>query len=435
MSLPLTSAETQAVDAWLATFHPYQVRWMLDPARFAFCNKGRQLGLSHANSGGCIVGGLLQRRSQIILSASQDLSDEVMLKVRAHCALLAELGCRRAADFVVDNASEIAWRSGGRVIALPANPRTARSYTGDVWLDEFAYHQDPRGIRDAAFPIAMRGGWRIRVVSTPNGAHGLFYEMASRQSPGWSHHEIPLDLATSEGLEVDLEDLWKLCDGDERLFGQWFQCHFLDAQLQYIPTALVETAKQWVGEMSRLSNAEWFAGLDVGRNRDLTALAIVAVEDGVAWVVDIMTAKRTDFAEQKAMIRTARQAFRWNTLHVDETGLGMNLAEDLQKEFGKTEVVPIRFDLKSKEDLFTRAFRYHRNCALRYPPGELGETLAREAISLRRVVSDIGNVCYEFPRTADGHGDHFTALALALKGAGEPATPRGMGRRPLFAVA
>lgn len=426
-----------AIAEWRKHLLPYQLQWIDEQSRFAVWNKSRQIGGSHATAAGCVIGSLLSDNPspQVVLSASQALSDEVLAKVRWHCEKLAELGFPEATNFTVNRSTEVAWGAQKRVIALPANPRTARSFTGCLWLDECAYFQDPEGIRDAAFPIAMRGGWRIRALSTPNGAQGLWYDLVTNPQPGWKVHSTTIDQAVDQGLKIDLDALRTLCGGDDRVFNQWFRCSFIDGSLQYLPTNLVDASKNWTERMPSLAGAEWYAGLDVGRNRDLTALAVVAVEDGVAWVVDVLTAKRTDFDEQKAMIRDARKAFRWNTLHVDETGLGMNLAEDLQKEFGESEVVTVRFDLKSKEDLFTRAFRYHRNGAVRYPRGELGETLAREAISLRRVVSDAGNVCYEFPRTADGHGDHFTALALALKGAGEPAPVRGLGRQPLFAVA
>jgi phage FluMu gp28-like protein len=417
---------------------PYQLDWIDEPARFAVWNKSRQIGGSHSTAAGCVLGSLLSDNPspQVVLSASQALSDEVLAKVRWHCEKLAELGYPEAINYTVNRSTEVAWSASKRVIALPANPRTARSFTGCLWLDECAYFQDPEGIRDAAFPIAMRGGWRIRALSTPNGAEGLWHELVTNPQPGWKVHSTTIDQATELGLKIDIDALHTLCGGDERIFNQWFRCSFIDGNLQYIPTALVGPARDWEGSLPSLADADWYAGLDVGRNRDATALAIVGVgKDGIAWVVDVFTARRTDFAEQKAMIRTAREEFQWNTLHVDETGLGMNLAEDLVKEFGESEVIPVRFDVRSKEDLFTRAFRYHRNGAVRYPRGEMGATLAREAISLRRVVSDAGNICYEFPRTADGHGDHFTALTLALKGAGEPPPARGVGVRPLFAVA
>ena len=205
--------------------------------------------------------------------------------------------------------------------------------------------------------------------------------------------------------------------------------------LQYIPSAFADLARDWTGAMPNLAAAEWHAGLDIGRTRDVSALAIVAVLDGVAWVVRVLTWPRTKFRLQKAALRKAREVFRWQTLHVDESGLGKQFAEELVDEFGEDEVRPVHFTEEAKADLCTRALRWHRDGRVRYPRGSVGRTLHEQAVSLRRVVTDKAHVVYRFPRDAGGHADEFTGLMLALKGAGEPLPPRGVGDSPLFAVA
>ena len=142
---------------WMrGTFLPYQLRWALEPRRFALALKGRQLGFTDATAAGCILGGFRDRRPQIVLSAAQKNADELIEAVRTHCRFLAAIGLPEAADFTVDNTEELRWRSGGSVRALAANPRTARSFHGDLWLDEFAYHLDAIGLWAVASPMATR---------------------------------------------------------------------------------------------------------------------------------------------------------------------------------------------------------------------------------------------------------------------------------------
>lgn len=204
--------------------------------------KSRQIGVSHATAGGAVKGSLLEGRTQVILSASQDLSDEVLEKARRHCKFLARAGYPGAERYTTDNATEIGWSNGGRIIALPASPRTARSFTGDVWLDEFAYHVNPEGIRDAAFPIALRGDWKVRVLSTPNGARGLFYELCKRPAPGWVVHRITLDDAISEGVPIDRAAAHALANNNERLIRQWYGAEFLeDAEGALWSRAVIDT--------------------------------------------------------------------------------------------------------------------------------------------------------------------------------------------------
>jgi len=66
----------------------------------------------------------------------------------------------------------------GRIKVLAANPRTARGFSGDLILDEFAYHEDSAAIWEAAEPIlASNADFLCRIASTGNGRHNLFYRM------------------------------------------------------------------------------------------------------------------------------------------------------------------------------------------------------------------------------------------------------------------
>lgn len=433
----MTPQQQRAFLQWSERLYPFQKRWIAEKSKFALCVKSRQIGFTHGSAAGCVAGGLLYGRPQIVLSASQDLSDEALAKARAHAQILASLGFTGANHFTTDNTTEIAWSNGGRVVALPANKRTARSFTGDVWLDEFAYHQDPEGIRDGAFPIATRGDWRVRVFSTPNGAQGLFHDWCSNPPKGWALHRVAASDAIREGLALDPAVLWQLCGGDERLFAQWFGCTFTDADQQYIASEWLKRALSWSGEAPDLDDPEvsLHAGFDVGRKHDLSVLVVIAVRRGIAWVVAVLTFSRTRFAEQRRSLDLARERLGWSTLHVDATGLGSQLAEELVETYGEEEVIPVTFSPLEKEGLATRAYRYLANNRLRLPKTAEGKLLAEEAKSVRRMVNSKGHISYDVPRSAGGHGDRWTALTLALKGAGEPTPLRTFGDTPILAIA
>lgn len=425
----------RALWLWKRTLFPYQIRWIAEPARFALCVKSRQIGFSHATAAGAVLGGLVLGRPQIVLSASQDLSDEVLAKARRHAELLARLGYPGAVRFVTDSATELAWANGGRVIALPASPRTARSFTGDVWLDEFAYHLDPEGIRDAAFPIALRGDWRVRVFSTPNGATGLFYRMVHAPGPEWAVHRVTLDQALAEGVPIDRAAAHALAGGDARLIRQWYGGAFLDGDLQYFPTAWLTRARTWRGALPDLADATIHAGFDVGRTRDLSVLVVLARVGDVAYVLAVHEFARTKFGAQRKALERARETYGWDTLDVDATGLGSQLAEELVEAWGADEVRPVQFTAPAKESLITGAFRWLVTDRLRLPRDASGDLLATEAQSVRRVISPSGHVTYPAPHGEGGHADRWTALCLALRGAGEPRPHRGVSTTPLVPAA
>jgi phage FluMu gp28-like protein len=68
----------------------------------------------------------------------------------------------------------------GRIKILAANPRTARGFSGDLILDEFAFHEDANAIWNAAEPmLAAHQDYLCRIASTPNGKHNLFYRFCT----------------------------------------------------------------------------------------------------------------------------------------------------------------------------------------------------------------------------------------------------------------
>src|SRR5688572_14093420 len=137
-----------------------------------------------------------------------------------------------------NNETEISFASGGRIIALPSTG--GRSFTGNVYLDEFAYYERPKDVWDAAMAVTMLG-FRSRISSTPNGTGNEFHELCTNPlvNKGWAPHEIPIDAAIADGYPVDLDDCMTIAKGDQRIFDQLFKLSFLDNQLQYLPSDLI----------------------------------------------------------------------------------------------------------------------------------------------------------------------------------------------------
>src|SRR5208337_1134028 len=133
--------------------------------------------------------------------------------------------------------------------ALPANPDTARGYSGNVTLDEFAFHADAEKIYAALYPSITRG-YQLEVISTPNGTQGKFYELAKAagligrdsgfgvgvsgpepRTPNpeprhWSSHWVDIYDAVRQGLKIDLPLLRAGCE-DESAWQQEFCCQFI----------------------------------------------------------------------------------------------------------------------------------------------------------------------------------------------------------------
>jgi phage FluMu gp28-like protein len=263
-------------------------------------------------------------------------------------------------------------------------------------------------------------GYQLRIASTPNGIGGMFYELWSDDvaSNGWAGHEIPIEMAISDGMAVDIEDCRRIAKGDPRLFSQMFECKFLDGANQYIPTSLIDAATaQWNGRPPR--GVATFGGLDIGRTNDLTCLIVVAVDRaGKAWVIACETLSRTEPEDLDRPAQMAFGVYGVNRLVVDSTGIGEMPAASLRKRYGLMRVEPYTFTQASKEHLATLLYQDFADNTVTYDPTNTG--LTEDLCSIRRIVTEAGTVRYDAPRTEKGHADRAWALSLALHGCRGP---------------
>ena len=163
---------------------PYQQRWAQDTARFAIAVKSAQIGYSTATAGWAVARCLdIPRRNVIFLSRSERQSLELSQKAKAWLDGFSGVAAEWAPNVPFGGTSalqhEIRFPNGSRIIVLAANPDTARGYTGDVVLDEFAFHKDSQSIFTAVYRQVSLG-YAMRILSTPNGQQGKFYELAKQ---------------------------------------------------------------------------------------------------------------------------------------------------------------------------------------------------------------------------------------------------------------
>lgn len=413
----LPDHESRALEAWASTFYPFQARWLFEPADLAICNKARQIGMSHTTSAVGVLWGAMHGELTTVISIGQLESAEVLKKAKLHAAVLVKLGSKMA-RMVTDNATEITFASGGRMMALPSTG--GRSLTGNVFLDEYAYQERPKEVWDAASAVTMLG-FRMRVASTPNGVGNEFHGLWTRPGAGWAKHETTIDGAAADGYPVNLEKCWAIAKHDPRVFDQLFRCKFLDGEAQYIPTALI--ADCTVDDTTIGRGGEVFAGLDIGKTADLTVLVVLRRDAaGLLWVQHVESRKRTSSDDLDALASLAIETFGARRLCVDATGMGSFPAEDLQRRYGRHRVEPFGFTAQSKEDLATTMYQAFADRRLRLPRAE--DKLREDVCAIRRIVTSAGNVRYDAPHTDDGHADRAWALALALHGASRPQNTR-----------
>lgn len=422
--------EWVALTAWLSTFYPFQLSWMLDSNPMAIANKARQIGFSHTTAAVGVLWGAFHAELTTIISIGESESKEVLEKSKRHVVILGQLGSK-IAKTKASSAQELKFVSGGRILALPSSG--GRGFTGNVFLDEFAYQQHAKDVWDSASSVTLLNG-KLRVASTPNGIGNDFHELwelAQNPKSGWTTHETKVADAIAQGYPLDIQRCWERAKGDPRVFDQLFNCSFLDGMMQYIPTENIAACS--TNEAPPIEG-EHYAGLDIGREADLTVLVVVRLFKGVRYVVHVESMKRTDSDGLEEMVARAFDTYKIRRLCVDATGMGAFPAERLKKrhsertdtKWRRPRVEPINFTLDVKEDLATglySAMTSQKNGGVRIPktdaaipncaPGT-ADALRKDIASIRRIVTTAGNVRYDAARTSAGHADRAWSLMLAL---------------------
>jgi hypothetical protein len=194
----------------LIQFRPYQYEPFLNRSNGieVWC-WSRQIGKSYTLAAWA-VDRLLTRPGRLvtILSNSQANGQELNLKVAEVCQKLGQayeqLDLSEDANFESMKLETHITVNGqkGRIRVLAASPRTARGFSGDLILDEFAFHENSKAIWEAAEPIiSSNPDFLCRIASTPNGKHNMFYRLAQR-----SEHGVAASAALA-GLSARVENL------------------------------------------------------------------------------------------------------------------------------------------------------------------------------------------------------------------------------------
>lgn len=402
---------------------PYQRRFLLDTSRFCAWVASRQIGKSFTLGWKALIRACSQsRRHQTIVSAGRDQAKEVIGKVKLH----AELIRRVLNEEIVASETKfsVTLVNGSVIRALAANPRTARGYTGDVYLDEFAHVQQDKALWAAILPAATRGKLTVTAVSTPLGDNGSFFKLC-HPAPGtkiqFSVHKTTVHDARAAGLDVDVEALRDQYDDDT--WAQEFECAFLGHVASYLPWDLLRAClagpETELERTARIEHASTFLGVDIGRKRDITALSLLRKwPETTLWMDDLICLHKKPFQEQEEIIGRVIRANGVERCCIDATGMGMHLAENLQREFGGV-VIPVTFTRGSKIHLATQVRKTMEQGHIKLLND--GPLLA-DCHAIERRITSNGNIVFDATRNELGHADRFWSLALGLEAARHDAS-------------
>ena len=429
------------MSAPVVNFLPYQRRWIADQSRFKIGMFSRQTGKTFSTGGECVddcfrawVDG---RRSRwVILSRGERQASEMMTEVikpftRAFYAAYNTLlkggepqfleGEFRAAQETGPDATykalEVAFPNGSRITALPANPDTARGFSANVILDEFAFHAKSRDIWAALFPVISRGGQKLRVISTPNGKGNKFYELMTAEDSVWSRHVVDIYQAVREGLDRDI-DMLRRGMADEDAWAQEYELKWLDEASAWLDYDLLSAAEaEDAGDPIRYQGGLCYVGVDIAARNDLFVIWVNEVVGDVLWTREIIARRRISFAEQSALLDEVMRRYRVVRVRMDQTGMGEQPVEAAKRRHGELRVEGVLFSAAAKLDMATALKEALQERKLRLPQGDA--LLRADLHSVKSVVGVTGTRRLVADGDSDGHADRFWAGALAASAARE----------------
>jgi phage FluMu gp28-like protein len=330
--------------------------------------------------------------------------------------------------------AEITFSNGSKMFAVPGRPDTVRGESVNIGLTEFDFFEKPAETWRALLPSItnpLRGGEkRVRIVTTPNGKGGAMHKIWTKEPTAkltWSKHLVTIYHAVLMGLPVDIEQLREALDDPEG-FAQECECEFLDSSnvlLPYDVIALAESADAhefadpafWTAR----SGNPVYLGIDFGRTNDPTVCWALERVGDIDWTREVLCERGMSTPDQMTMLR--RRIARATRVSFDYTGPGIGLGDLMVKEFGEWAPEKHKF---GKIDLCTFTVGLKREIFPRLRQAFVAPTKLRVPISIavredlhamKQIVRN-GEYTYSAPRTAEGHSDRCTALALAKRAAG-----------------
>ena len=418
-------------------FFPYQKEWLKDKSQIKIWRKSRRIGATYVQAYEDVIDALtlkVQGKVCDVWFSSADITAaKEYINYCVYWSKILNIATENLGEVVLDEdkgvkALSIEFTNGARINALSSNPSQFRSKGGKIVLDEFAHHKDQQALWTAASASAIVWGYPVRILSTDNGQNCKFYQFVRDILRGrlkWSLHVTTIYDAVEQGLADKVkgrklsqkerdEFIQFLKDnaGDDFTWMQEYCCTAVDENSAFLSYELIASCYDDCLRSLDETTGDLYVGMDVGRKKDLTYITVLELLGNVKYMRKGITLKKMKFRQQRDILYSILRHKNMRHAAIDATGIGAQLAEDAQLDFGKSRVDAVQFTAKSKEEMAYNLRMNIEDKSVRYPDDDL---LREDLHSVKRVPTSTGIVKFDVDSSeTDGHADRFWSLALAL---------------------
>lgn len=434
------------VDGFNNELFDYQKGWYQAGLTHRIRNilKSRQIGATYYFAREAFVDAVVTGRNQIFLSAS---------KAQAHVFKHYILQFARDVAGLDLRGDPIILPNGAHMYFLGTNMRTAQSYHGNLYFDEYFWTHGFQQLRKVASGMSMHAKWRQTYISTPS-------SLTHEAYPFWTGGLYNRGRSKADKVELDLSHT-NLAEGRAGDDGQWRQivtvedavrggctlfdlkqlrreyspdeyqnllmCEFIDDSMSLFTLSMMQKCMvdSWeVWEDYRpfaprpVGNREVWIGYDPakGGQGDSAGCVVVVpslVPGGKHRVIEKHQWKGMDFEAQASAIKKMTERYNVTYIGIDITGIGEGVYQLVKKFF--PHVTTFQYSPVVKGRLVLKAYDVISKGRLEFDSG--WNDMAAAFMAIRKTLTASGRApTYEASRSEEiSHADIAWATMHALQ--------------------
>lgn len=390
-------------------FYDYQKKYYKDKSRFRIINKSRQIGISEIAAFKGVQECLKLNQDILFVSSSQRQSNLLMQKIEKYIDIYADefmLKTGLRYKLIKDSATQKTFQNDKSIYCLPSNPETIRSFAGNVVIDEYAFHKEDRKIYSSLLPVITRG-FSISIISTPLGQSNMFYSIYTDLNTYKDYKRNSIDIyeAKRQGFNIDIDSIKN--NIDDETFRQEYLCEFIDESTSYFTYELLKNCTaEYIPETLK---GKTYIGVDIGRSSDRTAIAVITEAYGIYYLKKLEVLDNINFQRQKEIISDIIKESEAEIVLIDKGAIGMQLAEELERDF--FNVTGVNFTINLKNELVTNCKKLMEQNKIKY--GDIRELIS-DFHKIKKNITSNNNVNFDSKRDSTGHSDRAWAFMLGL---------------------
>lgn len=411
--------------------------------------KSRQIGATWFFAREALLDALETGRNEIFLSASKS-------QARVFRSYICQWAKEVCGIELTGDPIGLTVLSDGELLYQPelyflgTNSKTAQSYHGNVYMDEYFWINNFAVFNKVASGMAMHKKWRKTYISTPSSKQHQAYPFwtGSKFNKGRSkENKIQIDIthghlakgvlcedkqwrqivnvydAMQGGCDLfDIDELQMEYSEDE--FNNLLMCEFIDDTLSAfsvneLQSCMVDSLELWEDYKPYaprpLGNQPVWIGYDPSLSRDSAGLVVLAAPSttgGVIRGIEKLQFKNPDFEFQANEIRHMTEKYNVEYIAIDTTGLGIGVYQSVIKFF--PQAVKLNYNPELKQQFVLKTKDVIKKKRLQFDH-EWTDVVSAFTSIHKTITNSEKAVTYKADRNDDtGHADLAWALMHAL---------------------